>query len=97
MNKKNVLSILLLFDVLVGVLFVASNWWIWQYLGGKVTLNSWGPFQISIIPQTIAGESVNTVGTFISLPNYPFIIFWVALAGNFALGLLAVLGKDKHH
>jgi len=45
MDKKLSLSVIILFDILVSIPFIGTNWWIWQYLSGKITANAWGPFK----------------------------------------------------
>ena len=94
---SNIHKIILLgiFDIAVGFLFVASNWWIWSYLSGKITANVWGPLQIAIVPKTIVDGQATTIGTFLPVPNYPFILFWVALVGNFIFFVLALRSSNK--
>jgi hypothetical protein len=87
MSKLGKIALLGILDAILGVLFVATNWWIWDYLDGKNTANVWGPFQITIIPQFPGG---GPVGVSTPIPNYPFIIFWVALAVNFIFVVLAL-------
>ena len=84
-----------LFDIMISIPFVASNWWIWNYLNGKITANIWGPLQMAIVPQTIVGGEATTVGTFLPIPNYPFILFWVALAVNFVFVVLTLRTNNK--
>jgi len=95
MSKIHKIILLAVFDILVSIPFISSNWWIWQYLSGKITSNAWGPLQIAIVPKTIVGGQATTIGTFVPLPNYPFILFWVALAGNFAFFVLALRSSNK--
>jgi hypothetical protein len=85
MGKIGKLVFLAIFDIMVAVPFVASNWWIWNYLSGKITANVWGPFQITVIPQLSGG---GPVGISSPIPNYPFILFWIALVGNFVIVFL---------
>lgn len=82
-------------DIMISIPFVASNWWIWNYLNGKITANAWGPLQIAIVPKTIAGGEATTVGTYLPIPNYPFILFWVALAVNFVFVVLTIRSNNK--
>ena len=95
MGKRLSLSMIILFDILVSVPFIGTNWWIWQYLNGKITANFWGPFQIAIVPKTIVGGEVTTIGTYVPIPNYPFILFWFALVGNLVLVVLALRSNSK--
>ncbi len=96
MRIFNKIALLGIFDTIVGILFVASNWWIWNYLDGKITANSWGPFQIAIVPKTIVEGEVVTIGTYTPIPNYPFILFWVALAVNFVFMVLALKNSGEN-
>ncbi len=93
MNKK--LAALLLFDLSIGLLFLGTNWYIWNFINGKLTANNWGPLQIIAVPQTIIDGKAQVVGTYLPLTNYPFILFWVALIGNFAITAWLLAGKKK--
>jgi hypothetical protein len=87
MSRLGKIALLGIFDAILGVLFVATNWYIWDYLDGKITANVWGPLQIVITPQFPAG---GPVGVSSSIPNYPFILFWVALAVTFIFVVLTL-------
>ena len=93
MNQK--IWAFLVFDFLVGLAFIASNLYIWDYFAGKITVNTWGPLQISIAPQTIVNGHATTIVLVFPMPNYPFILFWVALVGNFILAFLALRPANK--
>jgi hypothetical protein len=95
MSNLNKIILLGIFDILVSLPFIASNWWIWDYLSGKITANAWGPLQIAIVPKTIVGGQAYTIGLYTPLPNYPFILFWVALAGNLLFFVLALRSNNK--
>ena len=69
--------------------------WIWQRLNGNITANSWGPLEMGSIPQTIIGGQAETVGTWALVPNFPFILFWVAIVGNFIFAVLFLREKNK--
>lgn len=86
---------MLFFDLFVGLSFLASNWFIWNRLNDELTTNSWGPFQIAIVPHFIANNTVQSVGTYTLIPNYPFILFWMALIGNLIIGLWILKGNKK--
>ena len=93
MLKK--LAPILFFDILVSLCFVFSNSYIWNYLNERITRNDWSPLQIAIVPQTIVEGKATTIGTFFPFPNYPFILFWIALAGNLIFIILALRSKEK--
>jgi hypothetical protein len=96
LDKRLIIINTIIFDVILSVLFIASNLWIWDYLNRFITANVWGPLQIAIIPQTIVNGQLEVIGTFGQRINYPFILFWIALIGNFILMTLALKAKDKN-
>jgi hypothetical protein len=51
---------------------------------------------MSIAPQTIINSQAETIVLVFPFPNYPFILFWVALADNFALLVLALRSKNNN-
>lgn len=95
MSSLKKVGLLVIFDIMISIPFVASNWWVWNYLNGKITANAWGPLQMAIVPQTIVRGEATTVGTFLPIPNYPFILFWVALAVNFVFFVLALRNDNN--
>jgi hypothetical protein len=95
LNGKETLTLIAIFDIIVGFAFIASNWYIWDYINGKLAVNVWGPFQVVTVLKEIAGGQAVTIGTFIPIPNYSFLLFWVALAGNFVLVALAFRADRK--
>jgi|WetSurMetagenome_2_1015567.scaffolds.fasta_scaffold45602_2 hypothetical protein len=96
MSKNDWIILTGVFDILISLPFIASNLYIWQYLAGRITVNAWGPLQMSIAPQTIINGQAETIVLVFPFPNYPFILFWVALAGNFALLVLALRSKNSN-
>ena|SRR3990172_10535823 len=98
MNKRIGIIIAVIFDIIVSIPFIASNWYIWYYFNGKLAVNIWGPLQtITILKNVIGGGEAATIGgPFVAYPNYPFILFWVALAGNFVLIVLSLRSNNKN-
>ncbi len=92
MDLKQGIIITAVFDALVGLAFIAANWFIWDYFNGKTSINQWGPLQMATMLTTDNGS---VLGTYIPLPNYAFILFWVALAGNMIILVLALRGETK--
>jgi hypothetical protein len=89
-RKLSIILLIVFFDIFVSIPFIFSNLYIWDFLKGKLTANTWGPLAILIEQQHISGGEAVTIGTFVPIPNYPFILFWIALAGNFVLLVLAL-------
>jgi hypothetical protein len=89
------LVLLGIFDAIIGFAFVFSNMWVWQRLNGQLTVNTWGPLEMGIIPKSIVGGEAVTFGLFVLGPNYPFILFWVALAVNFIFVALALKNQKQ--
>lgn len=94
MNIKFILTIII-FDILIGTLFVFSNLSVWNFLNGKLTINNWGPYEIIIVPQTIVNGTASVVGTYTGEINYPFILFWIALIGNLVLSIIMMKAKNE--
>jgi hypothetical protein len=93
MGNTKKLMFLGFFNIVMSFLFVFSNMLIWQRLNGNITANSWGPLQMVSIPQTIINGQAETIGTWGFVPNYPFILFWVTIVGNFVFAVLALRQK----
>jgi len=85
---SKILALMILFNVLIGLLFVASSLYIWaeveQWSGWNIA-SIWSPIIISAyrIPNTPQVEM--PVGP---VWNLPFILFWVAVIGNILSAVL---------
>jgi len=87
------LKFILLSNILVGLLFVLSNINFLNILNSAVSsftpsyvsINdvSIGPLHIAISQLILSNGDINLGPRSSSVPNYPFILYWVALAGNF--------------
>ena len=93
MKIKYIVSLLIIFDILIGLLFVFSNLLVWDFLNGKLTTNMWGAYEITIIPQTIVNGTTTVIGTYSGKLNYPFILFWIALVGNSIISVFILRTK----
>lgn len=110
MHKKQLVTYIAIFNVLIIVAFIFSNTYMWNYLyteinelsGNKGQGNFVIPyilymngFEVTIGHDYWSDNLVNMGPIPTGIPNYPFIIFWVSIVGN--LGLMAlVLGKWIH-
>ena len=92
MFKK--LAPVLLFNAIIGLIFVLSNNYVWSILNGKLSWNEWSPFQIAIAPQIVYDGQTSPAGLFVPFPNYPFILFWVAMIGNLCFFILTLRSKE---
>jgi hypothetical protein len=93
-NMSKQFAFILLFNVLVGLCFVFANIYFWQYLNGYLTWNNWNPLQIAIAHMIVTHGVASPAGTFIPIPNYPFILFWISTIGNLCLTAM-ILGKKE--
>jgi hypothetical protein len=90
------ITIIIVFDIFISLLFIISNFLVWDYLNGKLTMNNnWGPFEIGSIPQTLINGTLEVVGTFTMKINYPFILFWIALVGNLIIFVYILKSKKN--
>ncbi len=85
-----------IFNILISFVFIGTNLYLWNFLNGKISYNTWGPLQVVIVPKTIVAGEVTTIGLFTPILNYPFILFWVAIVGNFVLTFLAIRSANKN-
>jgi len=87
---------ILLFNALVSLGYIFSNFYFWNLLNGYLTINDWNPFQIAIAHVIVTSNGQTApAGTYFPLPNYPFILFWVSLVGNLCFFILALRNKEK--
>ena len=83
---SKILAVMILFNVLMGVAFAYSNYYIWNTINPLYEpYASWGPFVIDYAPK----ES----DVVAYLRNYPFILFWVAMIGNILFAVLILRSK----
>ena len=93
MSKPFVLIIL--FNVILGVLFVFSNYRIWDTVNQlPYTSPSWGPMDVHYVPRFFVNGEFILEQRVVLLFNYPFWLFWIAMIGNLVLMAL-ILGKQK--
>ncbi len=99
MPRKRITVFAAIFNALMIVAFIFSNIYVWDYLNTEINLKSGHqPYGNTILPQIqINGFQITvshagwTDGEMlpmplpISVPNYPFIVFWIALIGNLIL------------
>lgn len=109
MSRKRMVAIASVFNILMIFAFVSSNIYIWNFLNTQINLQGGRqengiyviPFiqtnglQITVGHDAWANDGV-AVPTAIplSVPNYPFMIFWTSILGN--LILLALLLRRNH-
>ena len=97
MPKK--LKHILIFNVLIAVLFVISNLYIWGFI--NLTNDISYSIQISINPLIVEITHIVQFNGMINLgplptdiPNFPFILFFVAIGGNLWLFNKAQKSKE---
>ena len=103
---SKILALMILFNVLMGIAFIFSNIYIWDFINNltsKASHDSSGttiPI-ININSLQVTGGAVGWTSEGIQIPrplptiipNYPFFIFWVAMIGNLVFAVLIMKSK----
>jgi hypothetical protein len=103
-RRQVIVACVVIFNVLMIVAFIFSNIYVWDFLdtqmkvGGRLENGYWMiPFVQVTGLQVTVGFSAWTVNGVpipiappISVPNYPFIVFWVSIMGNLILVAFAL-------
>ena len=94
-----------LFNVLIGLLFIFSNIYLWGIFNSEVSyftptqvgINqvSINPLQVTISHLYLSNGNINLGPLPTQVPNYPFILFWVALVGNICFVVLTLRTVEK--
>lgn len=89
------LVLMILFNVVLGVLFVFSNYSIWTAVNQlPYTSPSWGPMSVHFVPRDFVNGGFIYAQLVVNLFNYPFWLFWVAIVGNILFAILIQRSKD---
>jgi len=110
-QRRILTEIIVLFNVLIVLGFVFSNFYIWNFFNTQIdqgiTYNGQGGYSIPYIedfglqvsvshPFYENGTIVNLGSTPTAVPNYPFILFWVAIVGNLLFILILLRNKKQN-
>lgn len=105
-------ALMILFNVVMIVAFIFANIYIWDFLNTQINLNSTHQpdgntdvplIQINGLQVTVDHAGWTSDGTMIPMPlpavvpNYPFILFWVAMIGNILFAVLIYRSKQTVH
>ena len=94
MSKKTILIAMILANILLGVLFVASNYAIWEEINAQDYASpNWSPNMINYMPRIYSNGELIPASTVIVLFNYPFWIYWVAMITNILFGIILLLRR----
>jgi|MudIll2142460700_1097286.scaffolds.fasta_scaffold717131_1 hypothetical protein len=88
---QKILALMIVFNVLLGVAFVGSNYYIWSRLEEyQISPAHWNPITVAWVPAYLQNGEYIQIETIIVLNNYPFQLFWIAMIGNvlFAVWIL---------
>ncbi len=86
--------VMILFNVLLTVFFVSSNYEIWNTINPlHETSPIWGPRSIFFVPRVLVNGIFIPEQRVVVLPNYPFMLFWVAMIGNIIFAFLIQKSK----
>ena len=94
MKSTQLLVAVIAFNVVIGALFVVSNYHIWNAVNPlDYTSPNWGPFNIAYVPRFFVDGEFILEQMIVVLINYPFWLFWVAMIGNMFFIVLALRSK----
>ena len=91
----------LLVNVVLCVLFVFGNVYLWSAFGGNNVGNttlissSWNPLVVSIMFHKFQNGVFSTITGIFFYPNVPFILFWVSTIVNLYLMVQIHRSKEK--
>ncbi len=89
-----ILGYMILFNVLIGVAFVFSNYYIWNRLDDyQISPAHWNPMTVAWVPAMVQNGMYIQIETVIVLNNYPFWLFWIAMTGNTLSAILIYRSK----
>ncbi len=109
MYRKRLSVYVTVFNAVLVVAFIFSNIYYLDFLNTQINLQTTQyPRDVTIVPfiqinglqVTVSHSGWTSTGAVVptalpsSIPNYPFIIFWIAIAGNLILVAL-ILRKQK--
>lgn len=108
--SKRIIAYVAIFNVLMIAAFIFSNIYMWDFLNTNINKQGGrqenGIYVIPFIQETglqvtIGHDAWTNDGIAvptalpISVPNYPFIVFWVAIVGNLVLIVLILRNPNK--
>ena len=92
MKKTFLFVAMIAFNVILGILFVVSNYQIWDAINPlDYTSPNWGPRDIFYVPRYFVDGEFVLAQMVVILFNYPFWLFWVAMIGNILFAALLTL------
>jgi hypothetical protein len=90
-----IIVMMVLFNVMLGVLFVSSNYYIWNTIDQlPYTSPHWNPLHVSYVPRIYVNGMFVYAQTVITIPNFPFWLFWVAMIANILFAVLLQRSKQ---
>jgi hypothetical protein len=95
MSKKRLFVGMVLVNFLLGVLFVISNYSIWDKINAEdYSSPDWNPISVSYVPRDYVNGELIYALTIVFLTNYPFWLFWVAMILNILFGFFLLKNKE---
>jgi len=92
---SKILAFMILFNVLMGVAFVYSNYYIWNRLDEyQISPAHWNPIAVAWVPAYLQNGEYIQIETIIVVNNYPFQLFWIAMIGNILFAVLILRSKQ---
>jgi hypothetical protein len=88
MHKQTLFTAMILINVFLGVLFVFSNYYIWNEVNAdNYSSPNWNPMAINYVRRNYSNGELVYDGL-VSISNYPFWVFWVTMIINISLGIM---------
>jgi len=96
MSTSRIIRIASLFNILLCLFFVYSNFSLWQIFRERIVSSAWNPLEITLLfhyhfpdgtYSSLAGISVYA--------NFPFMLFWVSTIVNLCFMLSIYKSKEK--
>ena len=92
---SRLMKIAFLVNTMLCLLFVYSNFSLWQMLNGRIIQSYWNPFGISLVfHYHFPDGTYTTVQGIYSYPNMAFMLFWVSTIVNMYI-LVKVMRSKK--
>ena len=95
MEKVHLFLAMIAFNVAMGALFIISNFHLWDAVNPlDYTSPNWGPMNIVYVPRFFVDGQFVLEQMIVVLFNYPFWLFWAAMAGNILFAILILRTKQ---
>ena len=96
-QSKTIVLLVILFNVMFSVLFVFSNYYIWDSLKEyPYTTATWSPIMVSYVPRLFENGELISLQTIKEIPNFPFWLFFISTAVNLFFIIILLKSKEAY-